>query len=95
MTLFLLYRDMGLLVFIIGLWIVSSAEIPPLIRQSNLFEVQGTEGEGEAAAIDVASSGDTPSYYADFELGCVTVEDIDDLSESQIFESAEDCCGAM
>ena len=87
---------MRLLVFSFGPWFVGSAEIPPLIRQSNLFEVQGAEGEGAGATIDVAdSSGDAPSYYADFVLGCVTGGDITDLSESLLFESAAECCDAM
>ena len=91
---------MRLSVFInIGLFLlVRSAEIPPLIRQSSLFEVQYAEGEGAGAATDVAdsySSGDAPSYYADFELGCITGGDITALSESLLFDSAEECCGEM
>ena len=81
----------------IGLFLlVRSAEIPPLIRQSSLFEVQDAEGEGAGAATDVAdSSEDAPSYYADFELGCVTGGDITALSESLLFDSAEECCAEM
>ena len=66
------------------------------VRQSSLFEAQDAEGEGAGATIDVAdSSGDAPSYYADFVLGCVTGGDITDLSESLLFGSAEECCGKM
>ena len=75
--------------------LVSSAEILPLIRQSNPFEVQGAEGEGSDAADDVSGSSEgAHAYYTDFALGCVTM-DITDLSESLIFESAEECCVAM
>ncbi|EJK55996.1 hypothetical protein THAOC_24195 [Thalassiosira oceanica] len=45
------------LVYTIGglsLWLASSAENLPLIRQSNLFEVQDAEGEGSSDAGDVA-----------------------------------------
>ncbi|EJK57606.1 hypothetical protein THAOC_22334, partial [Thalassiosira oceanica] len=49
-------RSRRSLVYIIGLslWLVSSAESLPLIRQSNsnLFEVQGAEGEGSSDATD-------------------------------------------
>ena len=75
--------------------LVRSAEIPPLIRQSSLFEVPDAEGEGAGATTDVAESGDAPSYYADFELGCITGGDITALSESLLFDSAEECCGEM
>jgi len=87
---------MKLLVYFVCLFqLVSSAEILPLIsRQSNLFEVQGAEGEGADAAYGVAgSSGGALAYYADFfALGCVTTgADVTDLSKSPIFESAEEC----
>jgi len=81
---------MKLLVYFVCLFqLVSSAEILPLIsRQSNLFEVQGAEGEGSDAAYG--------AYYADFTLGCVTTgADVTDLSKSLIFESAEECCVEM
>ena len=90
---------MKLLVYFVCLFqLVSSAEILPLIsRQSNLFEVQGAEGEGADAAYgDAGSSGGALAYYADFALGCVmTGADVTDLSKSLIFESAEECCVEM
>ena len=86
-------RDMRFLVFSIGPLLARSAEIPPLVRRSSLFDVQGAKGEAANGA--AGSSGNAPSYYADFELGCVTAGDVTDLSESLIFESAEDCCGVM
>ena len=62
------------------------------IRQSNPFEVQGAEGEGADAA-DAGSSGGALAYYTDLTFGCVTTgADVTDLSESLIFESAEECC---
>ena len=91
---------MKLLVYFVCLFqLVSSAEILPLIsRQSNLFEVQGAEGEGADAAYGVAGSsgGARAYYYADPTFGCVaTGADVTDLSESPIFESAEECCVKM
>ncbi|EJK53437.1 hypothetical protein THAOC_27132, partial [Thalassiosira oceanica] len=70
------------LVYAIGLSLrlVCSAEILPSIRQSNLFEVQGAEGEGADATDGVAdSSGGARAYYADFALGCVAGGDTADL----------------
>lgn len=85
-----------IVVYNIGLWLLGSAEIPLLIRQSNLFEGKDAEDGGAGITIDDSdSSGDKPSYYADFVLGCVTGGDITDLSESLLFGSAEECCDAM